>query len=533
MRTAYGFVIARLGAPACLSALACSGVAAAGGEADALRLTLAQCREMVLRQNLNIQARRLGWQASRYVYLGEWGAFEPAFVGSATSGKNERENTKEQELSQNSPFFYEENKEYNAGIETLLPLGGRLQFGYVMRDLYNNLRVSPSDPLYNEYEGFLGASVVQPLLKDAGLSAAMARIRLARTESEAAFQDFRKEMMTVLARAEAAYWNLCLAQEQERLRRESVTLAEKILADNEARVKAGKMSDLEVFQAQAGVAMRRTRASEAHLKAIEAMDQLRTFLAETAGASGRPVEAADRPAPPGAEPEHEASVRQALASHPDYLLRRHQADAEDIRLSFAQNQRWPQVDLKGSLGLNGLGRDSSEAWTQIEDGQYEAWSFGVEVRVPAFGDIKGRRELAAARHRKQQALIHLKEAEIEIVNGLDAAIRKVAGSREQAENYKLVADFSRRVLDTEMSRLDAGKSDSRKVLDVEDDLAEALSAEIESVVRHQTALLEYELAGGSLLRARQVEPLDLPDAGAVSPSRPPEPGPLLLHTPLR
>ena len=169
----------------------------------------------------------------------------------------------------------------------------------------------------------------------------------------------------------------------------------------------------------------------------------------------------------------------------------------------------------------------------IEDGQYEAWSFGVEVRVPAFGDIKGRRELAAARHRKQQALIHLKEAEIEIVNGLDAAIRKVAGSREQAENYKLVADFSRRVLDTELSRLDAGKSDSRKVLDVEDDLAEALSAEIESIVRHQTALLEYELAGGSLLRARQVEPLDLPDAGAVSPSRPPEPRPLLLHTPLR
>ncbi len=486
--------------------------AEAPAEAAPAPLDLARCRQLVLAQNLAVQASRWGWQASVNLYRSEWGAFEPAAVGGVTRLQNERENTREQQISQNNVYFEEERKEYNAGVETALPTGGRVQFGYTLQDIYNNLRVRPDDPLDREYEGFLGASLVQPLLRNAGLGVALARLRLARAESEIAFQEFRKQLLLVMARAEIAYWSLYLAQEQERLGAESVTLAEKVLADNRARVGTGKMAELEVSQAQAGVAMRRTRVSEAHLKRIAAMDELRTFFAQACDSNTVALVATAQPALDAARPDYVQGVRGALALHPDYLIRKHVVEQERVRVQYAGNQRWPQVDLKASYGLNGLGEDAGGAWDDISDNRYEAWSVGVELRLPLLGDTRARRELAAARCRRAQALVNLKQAEIEIVNSLDAAVRKVTGSRDQAANYKQVADFSRQVLETEMSRLEAGKSDSRKVLDVEDDLAEARQAELESIVRCQTALIEYESAAGDLLVKRQADPQEPPAA---------------------
>ncbi len=468
-------------------------------------LTLKECRARVFQHNLAIQAQKLGWMATDQIRRGEWGAFEPAMVASYAENRNERENTKEQRLSQNTDFFLEENREYSVGLESLLPTGARLQAGYNQRDLFNNLRIRPEDPLEHEYEGFLGVSLVQPLLRDAWFPATMARIRLAAAESDVAYQEYRKQMMIVLARAEMAYWNLVLAQDLVGLRRESVVVAEKILADNRERVNMGKMSDLEVQQAEAGVALRRTKASEADLKRVEAMNQLRTFFAETAGDAVPPLKAADRPALAAVSVKPAEDVRAAMDMHPDYLMRRRQVDQESIRLAFARTQQWPQLDLKGSAGLNGLGEDSGGAWDQVSDGTYEAWSVGIEVRIPLGGDYRARKEAAAARIRKMQALINLKAAEVELVNSIDAAAKRVNGSREQAEDYRSVADFNRKVLDTEMARLGAGKSDSRKVLDVEDDLSEAMTASAESHTRFQTARIDLDLARGTLLQSRDLE----------------------------
>ena len=46
--------------------------------------------------------------------------------------------------------------------------------------------------------------------------------------------------MLIVSTAEATYWNLYLAQEQVRFFRDSVALADALVVDNEARVRAEK-----------------------------------------------------------------------------------------------------------------------------------------------------------------------------------------------------------------------------------------------------------------------------------------------------
>jgi outer membrane protein TolC len=211
----------------------------------------------VLERNESIQMRMLEFEANRRKALSELGAFEPELTASVSREYNQRENTVEQQRSQVGQFLFEEkNNIYQSGIEALVPTGARVRLGYTLRDLNNSLQqrndIFISHPATNgEFQSFFRISLTQPLLKNAGFSATLAGLRIAALASDIAYQDYRRQMMLIISTAEASYWNLYLAQEQVRFFQESVSTAEKILADNRSRLQAGKGAELEVLEAAA------------------------------------------------------------------------------------------------------------------------------------------------------------------------------------------------------------------------------------------------------------------------------------------
>ena len=201
------------------------------------------------------------------------------------------------------------------------------------------------------------------------------------------------------------------------------------------------------------------------------------------------------------------SGQAALDLNPDYLSQLKKAKQEDVRVAYARNQHLPELDLKASYGLNGLGTDPGSSWEDIEQRAFPSFSAGIELRVPFTGGIKGRRELEAARLRKQQALVTLKETETQVLNALENALHKVESAARSARNYDNVVTFSESLLATEKARLEAGKVSSRRVLEVDASLFEARNSVVEANVQYERARLELELVQGSLLRSRN---LDLP-----------------------
>jgi len=502
-RLGVGLLAATLAGSGAVSAQEKSSVSPASPQVAAL--SLEECRRLALSNNLMLRAQREALAAAGFLKAAELGAFEPEFVGSSSQEHNKRENTIEQTISQGTSLFEEDNKLFSAGLEGLVPTGARYRIGWSERDITNNLRLRPTDPFRNEFQAFLGVTVTQPLLKDFGLSATMARARLAREDEKIARQDFRRQMMLVVGAVETAYWDLYVAQERRRLRLESMGAADKLLGENKERVREGKMAEIELIEAQAGLAQRRSYASEAAQRQFDAIARLKTLVAEPVNATNWLIRAADplpTPTPMGALDD---ALSSAMSLHPEYLARLHKAEQENVRVAYARNQRWPQVDLKASYGRNGLGTGLNNAWGDIEHRDFDSWSVGVEVRVPILLGVRRRNELKASQSKRREALLNLKAAEIEIANNLQGARRKVESLLEVAANYEEVATAGQRLLENERTRLGEGKSDSRRLLEIENQYADAAIAALESRGEYEKARIEFELSSGRLLQARGVD----------------------------
>lgn len=469
--------------------------------------------KQVLERNESLQGKLLDVEINRRKARSEFGAFEPALFGSASREANKRENTAEQQSNQLTDRYKEQNNIYQGGIESLLPTGAKVRLGYTLRDLNNSLQGKPilsglggtRGGTNGEYQTFFGLTFNQPLLKNAGTAFNLAGIRLAALSSDIAFQDYRRQLMIVVSTAEASYWNLYMAQEQVRFFQDSVLTAQKILTDNRERLHAGKGSELEVLESEAALALRESKLSDAEQKLYEASNRVISLYAETIFSTNRFVRAVDRPQLDSTNRTFFEAWMNAFDSNPDYLTQRQKVLQESVRIAYARNQRLPELDFRSSYGLNGLGQTPGDSWDDITRFGFPSWTIGFELRIPLAGDIKGRNELAAARLKEKQALVGLDEIRTQITGALDNAVHKITSTRASAHSYQKVVNFNRQLLDTALARLEVGKVESRKVLDIESDLFEARNSEVDALVQYQRSLLEYDLIQGVLLKKRHLE----------------------------
>ena len=492
------------GLPVSLLLLA-SGVAFAQSQPKAtLDLSLEAYLKRVVERNESIQIKILEVEFNQRRLAAERGTFEPAFFAEASHVRTERQNSLEQRNSQSGlGVFKERNSIYEGGIESLVPTGARVRLGYTLRELNNNLPVSAFSSVQNtntEYQTFFGLSLEQPLLKGAWYPANLAAIRVAGLSSDLAYQDYRRQMMVMLSTAVAAYWELYLAQEQLRFFNDSVATAEKILKDNRARVEAGRGSELDVMESQAGLALRQSKRGEAELKLYEAANKLLGLSSDTVLDTNRLIRAADTPQVSEDRFNLLDVLKSARDINPDFLSQQLKSAQEEVRLAYAKSQRLPELNFKGSYGLNGLGATAGESWDDIQNAGFPAWSIGAEFRIPLAGDQKARNELRAAYLRCHEAKVGMREVENLIANGIDTALRKLNSARNSVQNYNTVVDFYRNLLDSALAQLEVGRIESRKLLDIEANLLDSRNSAAIARVQYQRAVLELELIQGSILR---------------------------------
>ena len=475
-------------------------------------LTLAEYLQLVLDRNEALQGKLLELKISRKRYAAEKGAFEPDLVGSVDRESNFRQNTVQQQaalgLFATSPTFWEQNNNYSGGIEDLVPTGAKLRLGYSLEDLHNSIQPNSSSndvAKSHEWVTFFGLTATQPLLKNAGFTATLASLRLAALDSEVAFQQYRRQLMLAVSTAEAAYWNLYMAQEQVRFFEESVAVAESILKDSQAKLDAGQGSQLEVMQSRSGLAFRQSKLADAREKQNEAISQVLGLYAALPVNGQEHVFAIDKPQLLDKKLSFYSGWRDAYELNPDYLAQRKKLLQAGVRIGYAHNQALPEVNLKGSYGLNGYGLNNDASWEQIEDRQFPSWSIGVELRIPLAGNIRARNELAAARLGEEAALVGLHDLETQIANAIHNAVQKVESRRDSVPRYQEVVNFATNVLQSQMDRLQVGKVESSKVLEADVDLFEAKNSLLETLVQYRRAMLELELAEGTLLKNRKIE----------------------------
>ena len=473
--------------------------------ADLANLTLADLIKMVLHHNEDVQVKLIDFAASRSKAQSEWGAFEPQAYGSVNYQADNRQNSSIQAASLLSqPFYHATNITYESGLESTLVTGTRLRGGYSLTNIRDNLQPALGFT-HGEYQSFFGFSATQPLARNLDPAVNLAPVRIAALSSKIAFQEYRRQLTSVLSAAEASYWNLYLAQEEVRYFEDSVKTAGIIVDDFRYRLEAGTGAQIDVLEAQSGLALRRAKLNEARQKMLEAANQVVALYAGRTSEHAAPVHAVDAPNPASKPLRYEELGFTAMQLNPDYLIQQRKAEQEQVRLRYAGNQRLPDVDLKGSYGLNGLAASPDQSWNATLRDHLASWSFGIELHVPLDGDIKARNLYRAAQLQYHSAVMACNSLRSQILAGLDTAWHKLDAVSNSINDYQTTVKYNQALLDSALTRLRAGQIESGKVLEIEGDLLEARSDLAQSLARHQVAYLEMEVLEGALLRDHHVD----------------------------
>jgi len=400
-----------------------------------------------------------------------------------------------------------------------LQLAKKFTFGTELELAYTAQRTSTNSAftLPRSWEHALGVTIKQPLLRGGGKDYNTSQIRIAENSLKVARYSLLFDAINVISQVETAYWGLVFAQEDLKVRMESLRLAEQILRENKIKFQHGVIPELEVEGAKANVEESRENITVAWATIRDRSDELRNLLSMTDYDAMEEIllEPKDRPTEvmvPKLDLADE--IRTALATRPDLIGKRFELANSEINIAVAKNEIYPTVDLEASYTLNGIAGNWGNSNDVMFNPDKRTVTAGLTVSVP----IENR--AARARHKaadlaKRQAILDLYRLEQDIITQVRTAVREVATSQTRIKARKQSLIFAQKNLASEQRRKEAGDSTSLDVLRAKEALTFAESRLIEAKVGLRIALINLQVAKGTLVTADRVyiAPLEKPVPG--------------------
>lgn len=357
--------------------------------------------------------------------------------------------------------------------------------------------LSAVNPAYN---ADLTVSVRQPLLAGAGLEVNRAPIKRAQLALERANLNYEADVLDIIQRTENAYYTLAYAREQLDVRNFSLALAQRLLDEAQTRRQTGVATDLDVLQADVGVANARRSVLLAQQDVKDSEESLLALIGQFELDS-----AVGSVALPSAAPEiptFASSYNAAKLHQPDYIAAKLLLDQLQLDARVAKSNRLPDVSVGGAVGFNSYPstRSYSSAVSSALDRDSNSWQLDLAVTLP-WGQKADRARYRQALATVNQQEISVRALEQTIEVQVRAAVRAVETNTESVKIAAQARALSEKQYELEQARFTAGLSTSRRVLEAQNDLESAKVAELQSKValrNSYTAL--YRLEGSALQR---------------------------------
>lgn len=473
----------------------------AGSPERVLQLSLEDVLRIALENNVDLEIERLNTERAEYEALGSWGAFDPVFTATGTASQDERQGTSS---LAGGDVITDDDLVLNTGLSVPIRTGGRFD----LRIDHTNARTT------NQFAAFdvsttdvITLALNQPLLRGAWSRYATATQRERGIALERQRQRQRETEARMLLDAYDAYWDLVSSQEELRVREVAVELGRQQLAQDRRRLEVGAGTEVDVLQAETNVAQREEQRLQAEFARRQARDDLRHVL------SPRPdgdyddfLDAWDwgiEPLTPlpdvgaGAAPEWRESLRLAIEARPELEQLRLDIRTAETEMVRTRSERMPQLDLDLSSSGVGFDSDPAEAFRTASGWDFPSSSAALTFRLP-LGNRSAREAYRAARASLRGAMLAYDKAELDVLAGVRAAVRDVVYRRESAIAAAKSLDLARRQLEAEETRQEVGLSTTFQVLQFQEDMAQALSAEVAARAAYAKAQAALAHAEGRL-----------------------------------
>ena len=482
-----------------------------------IELTLDDATQRALERNLDIAVERLNPQTYDFAKA----ALDATYAPTLTSNFSMRSSTNfARSQTAGGDVLTTDTLTNNYGMTQNLKWGGG-SFAVA----FNNNRQAQSDafairnPALNTN---ITAAFVQPLLRNFRIDGTRAALKVTQINQQISETALRATITRTLANVRNAYWDLVYAIQSAEVAERSLTLASRLVQDNQARVEVGTLAPLDVVQAQAEEAVRRQTLSQANATRRTAELALKRLIVN---GTDDPVwnvtiEPIERPTYASSPIDVGAAVKRALAARTDLETSRRQLQSNDIALRTLTDQLLPSLDFSGSYGLAGIGGPQfirqglggtitdvissgyGDALGLIGNRRAPTWNIGLSLSYP-IGSSPAEANVARARLLQRQTIAQSRALELQIATEVTNAALQVEATRERLQAAGVALELSEKRLQAEQSRFDVGLSTNFFVVSAQRDLRDAQNAELRAILDYRRAQVEFErvqeipTAGGS------------------------------------
>lgn len=492
-------------------AAAASGITQPGSPSGALRdLRLEDAVAIALEKNLDIQVARLEPESVDFLIAGFRNTYRP--VANSTVGLRDQYQLPTSSLNGGTKVN-NGTRTYNLGLaQNVNKWGGNYTVNW------SNSRVETSNTFSTFNPSFttnLVAAYTQPLLRGFRIDNTRQQLLINLINRDVTEESARATTFQTLANVRNAYWDLVFAQSAVDVAQRATELADKLVADNQARVEVGTLAPLDIVQAQAESATRRQNLAAAEATAQTAELTLKRFLVSGTDdplwrQTIRPV---DLPSLGPAPSDIDGAIRKALAERTDVVTARKNLDVNDVSLRFFRNQSLPAVDLNASYGAQGVGGTAivrtgplgnqtvsaivpggyGDALSLLRARDYPTWNLNVTMTYPIGGN-QADAQHARARVQRTQALTRLRALEVQIAAEVANAALTVQSNLKRVEAATAARELAAKRLEAEQSRFEVGLTTNFFVVQAQRDLRDAQNTELRALADYRKSLVNFERA---------------------------------------
>ncbi len=423
---------------------------------------------------------------------------------------------------------------FNATATENVPVGGG-----ALSVAWANTRVFSNSVFYNfnpAYNATLTFQFTQPLVRGARTDAAREQIVVSKVSRDLSDLQLQATIANILSNVRNAYWDLVFAVQSVDVARQSVDLAHRLVEDNQAQVKYGTMTRLDLT-----TALSQAASSEAALVQAEGNRRLAELALKRLIVSGphdplwqAQIDAVDRPEVTEQPIDIEAAVRRALDERSDLQQARRQVVANQAAAGLLSDQTRVQADLVASYGLAGIGGTQlirggnifggpvvavipgtyGDALTSLGGRDFPTWNVAVNLSYP-FGLSQARAAAARAQIQVRQVDTEIRQLEVQVTSEVTSAAIQVRNDFDLVRAARIARQVAADRLDAEQKKFAAGMSTNYVVVQAQRDLADAAHAQLQAEVNYRKALVEFDRARQTTLQAAGVTVVT---AGGLQPA---------------
>ncbi len=413
-----------------------------------------------------------------------------------------------------------DNDNWDLSLSQKLVTGANYQFDFTNNRNKTNSATAGLNPSYSsEFQ----LSLTQPLLKNFGIDLNKRNIHIAKNEVDISDHEFKTKVIETVSEVENIYWDFVFTLGDLEVKQKSLERAKDFQRLVKAQVLVGIMAPIETLQAESEVASREEFLLSAQDSIDDNQDKLKNILnidfSSPEGLS--PIYPSNKANVLIVDFDFNEIVKMALSNRPDYLAKKKDLENKNILVKYQENQIYPSVDLVGSLGINGLSGEATtitsgtfqgtsayggsygNSLTDALSTNYYDWEFGVKFSYP-LGNRSAKSKLSASRLEKAQLILGIKDLEKKIILEVRESARQLKTDSKRIKAATVAKKLAEEKLKAEEKKFEVGLSTSFNVLKFQEDLAEAQSNEIKTIIDYKQSRIRFRKSIASTLKHHDV-----------------------------